>query len=142
MSDAIKIETKIDWNGGPTFMAGSSEAVPIEVTGLGNLKNYPNAWSPPHLLVSAVETCFLATLFHTLEKARIKLTSYSSTATGELTESEGTSKEISKLTLKIEAGLENPADQDKARRLMDLTEKYCYVSRSVGFSVSLDVKFI
>ena len=141
MNDKTLIQSNITWTGSRVFTANAEKSHSIQITGMGNLETFPIAWSPVHLFVSSIETCYFATVTAIFEKARINISSFTSRATGELTSADGKHKEISKVTIYIEAKLENPDDQEKAKTLIEKAENYCYVARSVKCPVALKITF-
>lgn len=142
MGNKTLVETNVAWDGKEIFTTGTMTADKIQVTGMGNLEDYPSAWSPVHMYISSIEACYFATLKAIFAKARIGLESYKSTAVGELTSSDGKNKEISKITIHVEAGLEKSSDENKAMKLMKKMDEYCYVARSVKTEIATEIMFV
>jgi uncharacterized OsmC-like protein len=141
MGDSTQIETSLNWTGSDVFTTNAGKSHGIQVIGMGGLENHPIAWSPVHMFVSSVESCYFATCRAILEKARVKLKSFNSRAFGELTSDEEHHKEISKITLNVEVRLENKDEEAKTREMMEKVKKYCYVARSIKTSVELNIVF-
>src|SRR5262249_52010179 len=86
-------------------------------------------WSPEHLLVAAMASCFEAT-FHALAKrARVHVGSLSCHARGTLAKGE-TAIAFSGIELRVEMRV-LPDDVARAKRLVDDAKKRCFVSNSL-----------
>nr|HPQ81139.1 OsmC family protein [bacterium] len=99
MGDEVKIITGMRHDGGKTKCVLSGHA-DLYAAGLGEIDAHPEAWSAPHMLVAAAESCFYLTLVAVAEKMRVEIESYSSTAEGLLTSADGKHKEISEITIR------------------------------------------
>ncbi len=112
---------------------------PIDVTGMSKAKDIPEAWSPPHMLVAAAESCFYLTLSALAEKMRIGIKSYSSTAEGIVTSSDGKHYMINEIILRPTFHLDNEEDRLRLKLLVEKAKDYCLVAQSLKTAVRVEL---
>jgi peroxiredoxin-like protein len=112
-----------------------STAPPSDFDGPGD------AWSPEHLLLAAVETCFLFTLRAVAQASRIEFTSLDLSAEGTVDRHDGGMR-FTQIVLRPRLRLPAGADKDKARRAMEKSEKACLVTASLSVPVRLEPEIV
>jgi organic hydroperoxide reductase OsmC/OhrA len=110
-------------------------APPLEFDGPGD------AWSPEHLLLAAVETCFLFTLRGVARASRIEFTVCDVTAEGTVGRVDGAMC-FMEITLRARLRLAPGADPDRARRAMEKAERSCIVSASLATPIRLEAELV
>lgn len=138
MAGEEKFMTELRYEGGKVISLFESHP-PIDVVGMSKAKDIPEAWSPPHLLLSAVESCFLITLLSIAEKMKIGIKSYASTAEGIIAAVDGKHHEISEIILRPTFHLENEADRLRLKLLVQKAEEHCVVRNSLKAKVRIEV---
>jgi organic hydroperoxide reductase OsmC/OhrA len=129
--------------GGPTGYAAAtvdgmpdlSTAPPVDFDGPGD------AWSPEHLLLAAVETCFLFTLRTVARASRVDFTACDVTAEGTV-DRDGAALKFTEIVLRVRLGLPPGADLDRARRAVEKAERACLVSASLATPIRLEPDFV
>ena len=106
-------------------------APPLDFDGPGD------AWSPEHLLLAAVETCFLFTLRAVAQASRIEFTSLDLSGEGTVDRHDGGMR-FTEIVLRPRLRLPAGADEGKARRAMEKSEKGCLVTASLSVPVRLE----
>jgi peroxiredoxin-like protein len=106
-------------------------APPLDFDGPGD------AWSPEHLLLAAVETCFLFTLRAVAQASRIEFTSLELSAEGTVDRHDGGMR-FTEILLRPRLGLPADADKSRALRAMEKAEKACLVTASLSVPVRLE----
>ena len=96
-----------------------------------------DAWSPEHLLLAAVETCFLFTLRAVAQASRIEFTSLDLSGEGTVDRHDGGMR-FTEIVLRPRLRLPAGADEGKARRAMEKSEKACLVTASLSVPVRLE----
>ena len=137
MSDVVRIQTGMKHEGGRTKCTFAGHA-DLTVAGMTGIEDHPDAWSPPHLLVAATESCFFLFVVAVAEKMRIGIASYASTAEGLLTSADGKHKEVSEIVIRPVVKLMNEADRAKLPQLFKVAEEHCYVARSLSATVRIE----
>jgi peroxiredoxin-like protein len=97
----------------------------------------PGLWTPEHLLVAAVSTCFVSTFRAVAELSKVEVTSMRVAVEGILEKTDGGFR-FTKLI--VRPTVEIPAAQDTERiiRLLHKAERSCLVSRSLNSEVALE----
>jgi organic hydroperoxide reductase OsmC/OhrA len=106
-------------------------APPIEYDGPGD------AWSPEHLLLAAVQACFLLTLRAVARLSKIEFTLLDLDAVGTVDRQDRVtrfSEIVLRPTLTVAAG----TDRDTVLWLLQKTEKACLVSASLATPIRLE----
>jgi organic hydroperoxide reductase OsmC/OhrA len=125
--------------GGPTGYAALTVpgvpdlavAPPLDFDGPGD------AWSPEHLLLAAVEACFLLTLRVVAQASRVEFISLELSAEGTVDRRDGGTR-FTEIVLRPRLRLPPGADQNRALRAMEKSEKACLVTASLSVPVRLD----
>jgi peroxiredoxin-like protein len=108
-----------------------SSAPPLEFDGPGD------AWSPEHLLLAAVETCFLFSLQAVARASRLEFTSLALFAEGTVDRQDGVTR-FTDIVLRPRLTLSAGTDPERVRRLLAGVERVCLVSASLATPVRLE----
>ena len=100
-------------------------------------KGIEGIWSPEHLFIAAVNSCFMTTFLSIAENSKLEFSNFSCKAEGKLEQLEGKFR-MSEVILKPELSLINPKDIDKAERILQKSEKACLISNSINSKVLLE----
>ena len=130
-------------SGGP---AGYAE---VSAEGLPDLRTAPptdfdgpgDAWSPEHLLVAAIETCFLFTLRAVVAASRLEFLSLELEGEGTVDRKDGATR-FTEIVLRPRLVLAAGADREKALRVLEKSEKACLVSASLSTPIRLEPKVV
>lgn len=98
-------------------------------------KGIAGIWSPEHLFVAAVNTCFMTTFLAVAENSKLEFQTFHSKAIGKLEIIEGKYM-ISEITLMPEVKLTNISDTEKAERIMHKSEAACLISNSIKTNIN------
>lgn len=127
-------------------LSGGSEGYAVvSAAGMPELRTAPpadfggpgDAWSPEHLLMAAVETCFLFTLRAVARASKVEFTSLQLTGEGTLDRKDGVTR-FTEIVLRPRLKLPAGADREKAMRVLEKSEKACLVSASLSAPVRLE----
>jgi peroxiredoxin-like protein len=129
--------------GGPTGHATLSTA------GIPDLRSAPpldfdgpgDAWSPEHLLLAAVETCFLFTLRAVAQASRLSFTALEVTGEGTVDREDGGMR-FTGIVLRPRLRLAPGADRERALRALEKAEQACLVSRSLSTPIRLEPEIV
>jgi peroxiredoxin-like protein len=98
-----------------------------------------DAWTPEHLLLAAVQGCFLFTLRAVARASKLDFVSLEVETSGTVDRRDGVTRFVEivlRPTLVVPAGTE----RDRALRLLEKTEKACLVSSSLSTPVRLEAR--
>jgi peroxiredoxin-like protein len=93
-------------------------------------KGMAGIWSPEHLLVAAVNSCFMTTFLAIAENSKFNFVNFESNADGRVEKVDGKYM-ISEVVLAPVLTIASEADREKALRVLEKSEAACLVSNSV-----------
>lgn len=93
-------------------------------------KGMEGIWSPEHLFAAAVNSCLMTTFLAIAENSKLEFVSLNSTAVGKLDKVDGKYM-MTEVVLRPTLVINNPEVQEKAKRVLDLSEKACLISNSI-----------
>jgi peroxiredoxin-like protein len=99
-------------------------APPVEFDGPGD------AWTPEHLLLAAVQACFLFTLRAVARASKIELLHVDVGASGTVDRTDGVTR-FTEIVLCPTVTLAAGIDRDRINRLLEKAERACLVSASL-----------
>jgi peroxiredoxin-like protein len=129
--------------------AGPAGAATLTVDGMPILESAPpvefggpgDAWSPEHLLLAAVESCFAFTLQAVARASRLDFASLALFAEGTVERQEGVVR-FTEIVLRPRLTLAPGVDRDRALRVMEKAEKACLVTASLSAPVRLEPQIV
>jgi organic hydroperoxide reductase OsmC/OhrA len=110
-------------------------APPLEFDGPGD------AWSPEHLLLAAVQACFLFSLRAVARGSHIELLTCEVAAEGTVDRSDRVTR-FTEILLRARLELPPGADPDRVRRAVEKAEHACLVSASLTTPVRLELELL
>jgi peroxiredoxin-like protein len=127
--------------GGPSGYAG------VSAPGLPELRTAPpvdfggpgDAWSPEHLLLAAVQTCFLFTLRAIAPVSKVEFTALELDATGTVDRRDGVTR-FTEIVLRPRMTVPPGTDRERALKILEKAEKACLVTASLATPVRLEVE--
>jgi peroxiredoxin-like protein len=108
-----------------------SAAAPSDYDGPGD------AWSPEHLLLAAVQTCFLLTFRAIARAAKVEFAALELAAAGTVDRQDGITR-FTEIVLRPRLTVPTGADRDRALRALEKSEKACLVSASLSTPIRLE----
>jgi peroxiredoxin-like protein len=100
-----------------------------------------DAWSPEHLLLAAVESCFLFTFQTIARNSKLAYTSLELSGEGIVDRKEGVTR-FSAIVLRPTLRLTASNERDRAMRIMEKSEQACLVTASLSTPVRLEPEII
>lgn len=118
----------------------SAEDVPrtINFSSPPEFQGEPGLWTPEHLLVASVATCFLATFRAVAENSKLQVARLEVEAEGVLEKQEGGFR-FTRVVVRPRLTIADAADQERAQRLLEKAERACLISRSLSSQVEMQV---
>jgi peroxiredoxin-like protein len=130
-------ETEVKWTG---ERAGKLESPGLPAIGVGAPPEFSGRtgdWSPEHLLVGSVNTCFVLTLLAIAENSKVPLVSVASSANGKLEKIPGGGYQVTEIVLKPRVVVAAAADLNRIGRLLEKAKQNCFISNSIKSAVEL-----
>jgi organic hydroperoxide reductase OsmC/OhrA len=100
-----------------------------------------DAWSPEHLLLAAVETCFMFTFRAVALASKFDFLSLDLLGSGTVDRKDGVTR-FTEIALGTRLTLPKGADPERARRMLEKGKNTCLVTASLSLPVSLDVEIV
>lgn len=143
MSDIHQYQVDLKWN---TDRKGtiSSPILPnqIEVATPPEFpKGVAGIWSPEHLFIASANSCLMTTFLAIAENSKIEFISFECSAVGTLDKVDS-KYAITEITLKPKLVIPNTQNIDKAKRILEMSEKACLISNSIKSILILEPEII
>lgn len=97
----------------------------------------PGQWTPEHLFVASVASCFISTFSGMAEYSKLEFRSLSLEVEGVIEKDEGGWR-FTRVVVRPRLKLAHAPDAERANRLLQKAEKACLVARSLACPVALE----
>jgi len=101
----------------------------------------PGLWTPEHLLLAAVSTCYVSTLRAVAEASKAEFHSLELTVEGTIEKQEGGFR-FTRIVLHPVVAIPQEAERERMGRLLEKAERACLVSRSLACTMVLELKIV
>ena len=96
-----------------------------------------DAWSPEHLLLASVQSCFLFTLRAIARLAKVEFITLDLEASGTVNRQDGVTR-FTEIVLRPRLTLSSSTDRERALHVLEKSEKMCLVSASLSTPIRLE----
>ena len=131
-------QTEVEWTGEKRGQLRASGLPGIQVAAPPEFKGYEKTWTPEHLFVAAISSCFMTTFLAIAELSKLEFISFSASATGKLEKVEGRGLMITEVTVRPRLTLLRGQDIERASRILEKAERNCLISNSISSTVRLE----
>jgi peroxiredoxin-like protein len=131
-------ETEIEWKGEKDLALGASKLPMINAGAPPEFKGRDSNWSPEHLFVAALNSCYALTLLAILEFSKIPIVALASTAKGKLEKIAGASYQITEIVVKPRIVICSADDLTRMPRILEKAKQNCFVSTSIKSKVIIE----
>lgn len=129
--DAHTYKIAVDWvRDRIGTLSSETMETTIAISAPPEFKGKAGKWSPEHLFVAAIGSCFMTTFLAVAEKARLEFSKFSCSAVGFL-EIEDNKWRVSKVALHPTLCVSSSKMMPVATNILRITEHSCIISRSV-----------
>jgi len=126
------------WTQGRRGIADTEPPVEaIDFSAPPEFRGEAGSWSPEHLLLAAVASCFVITFRGIAELSKFEFDSLDVRVDGTIEKAEG-GLQFTTLLLKPNLGLLRDGDGERALRLLYKTERSCLISRSLKCATRIE----
>lgn len=126
------------WEGGRKGKVSAEGIAPaIQFSTPPEFKGDPGHWTPEHLLVAAVASCYIATLYALADLSKMEFLGLDLLVEGKLGKPEGKLR-FTEITLKPTLNIAQHRDRELANRLLAKAEQGCLIARSLACPVHLE----
>ena len=138
MSENQPYSVAIRWTGdkqGTLFSV--DELAELQVAAPPQFGGPPGVWSPEHLFVASVVSCYLTTFLAIAKNSNYDFLGFECDAEGILEQDEDRRYQISEIILRPCLELPQGANPERAERILQKAENACLISRSIRSRVRL-----
>jgi len=141
MLDAYVYHADAEWTGRRSGRLRGEGMPVIEFSAPPEFAGEPGRWTPEHLLVGAVATCFTATFMAIADLHKLTFKNFQIKAFGRLEKVSGEGYRFTEITLVPEIHLEQSA-VEIALKVLGKAEKNCFVAKSLRATIQVEPKFV
>jgi organic hydroperoxide reductase OsmC/OhrA len=131
-------ETEIEWKGQKDLRITSRKLPVIEAGTPPEFKGREGNWSPEHLFVASLSSCYTLTLLAIAEFSNVSLVSLSSTAKGKLEKVQGSSYQVTEIVVKPRVVIASAGDLTRMPRILEKAKENCFVSNSIKSAIKIE----
>jgi peroxiredoxin-like protein len=131
-------ENEVQWTGQRTGRLQAPGLPEVSVGAPPEFSGREGSWSPEHLLVAALNSCFMLTLLAIAENSKVPLVSFASSAKGTLEKVAGAGYQVTKIVLKPRVVVAASGDLSRMGRLLEKAKQNCFISNSIKSIVELE----
>jgi organic hydroperoxide reductase OsmC/OhrA len=138
MAREIIFSTKLGILDGEVVASNVESKSPIKIKMMQDEKE--DAWDPPHLYVSAIESAMMNTLLVVADNLNVGINGYSSETEAKLVSHDGKHREVSEVTIHMKIDLKNEEDRSKLKEIAKMTEDYCLIAKSIRTRINFEIE--
>jgi peroxiredoxin-like protein len=131
-------QVDVEWKGKHGGELRSDSFPKLDVTAPPEFQGQERTWTPEHLFVAAVNSCFMTTLLAIAESSRLEIVTFRSRGKGRLEKVGGSGFQITEIILKPELVIHDAKDLDRAGRILQKAEKNCLITNSIKSAVKME----
>jgi peroxiredoxin-like protein len=129
--------------GGPTgYVRVMSDGLPVlPVAAPADFDGPGDAWSPEHMLLAAVQACFLLTMRAIAGLSQLTFSSLESSITGTVDRKDGAMR-FTEIVIRPRLTVKAGTDRERAMKVMEKSERACLVSASLATPIRLEPEVV
>jgi peroxiredoxin-like protein len=140
MEDKYYYSTEIEWTGERHGDLRAPVLPELRVDAPPEFKGHEGVWTPEHLFVGAVNSCFMTTFLAIAENSKLNFVSFKADAQGKLEKQDGQGLMITEIVLRPKLMVSDARDAERASRILEKAEKHCLISNSVKTEIRLEAE--
>src|SRR6185369_10576219 len=138
MENEYFYSTDVEWSGAREGELSASALPRLHVDAPPEFKGHEGSWTPEHLFVGAVNSCFMTTFLAIAENSKLDFLGFSTAANGKLENLPGQGFQMTEITLRPRLVVANARDLERATRILEKAERHCLISNSIKTAVHLE----
>ena len=140
MENQYSYTTEVEWTGERRGDLSALHLPDLEVDAPPEFKGHEGVWTPEHLFVAAVNSCFMTTFLAIAENSKLEFVSFSADAKGKLEKLAGQGFIMTEVVLRPKLLVSHARDLERAGRILEKAEKNCLISNSIKTETRLEPK--
>lgn len=138
METQYSYSTEVEWTGERRGDLSGPDLPELAVDAPPEFKGHEGVWTPEHLFVAAVNSCFMTTFLAIAENSKLEFVSFSADAKGKLEKLEGQGFIMTEVVLRPKLLISHARDAERAGRILEKAEKNCLISKSIKTKTTLE----
>ncbi len=130
--------TEVEWTGERHGDLRAPVLPDMQVDAPPEFKGHEGVWTPEHLFVASVNSCFMTTFLAIAENSKLEFVSFSADAKGKLENLEGKGFMMTEVVLRPKLLVSHARDVERAGRILQKAEKHCLISNSIKTETKLE----
>jgi len=131
-------ESEIEWQAEKHGQVRSAGLAPIITGTPPEFKGRAGDWSPEHLLVASLNSCYMLTFLAIAEFSKIAIVSFSASAKGKLEKVEGGTYQLTEIVVKPRVVIASANDLPRMPRILEKAKENCFVSNSIKAKIAIE----
>jgi organic hydroperoxide reductase OsmC/OhrA len=131
-------QSEIEWQGEKDLRLSGSGAADIAGGAPPEFKGREGVWSPEHLFVASLNSCYVLTLLAIAEFSKIQIISLKSSARGKLEKVPGSTLQITEIVVRPRLVLGSANDLARMPRVLEKAKENCFVSNSIKSKITIE----
>ncbi len=137
MENRYFYSTEVEWTKEREGDLCSSVLPCLHVDAPPEFKGHEGSWTPEHLFVGAVNSCFMTTFLAIAENSKLDFVSFKAAADGKLEKLDGQGFIMTQIVLHPTLTISHARDAERASRILEKAERHCLISNSVKTEIKL-----
>jgi len=130
--------TEVEWTGERHGDLRAPVLPNLTVDAPPEFKGHDGVWTPEHLFVASVNSCFMTTFLAIAENSKLDFVSFKADAKGKLEKLDGAGFMMTEVTLHPRLLISHARDIERANRILEKAEKHCLISNSIKADTRLE----
>ena len=130
--------TEVEWTRERAGELSAPDLPDLEIDAPPEFKGHEGVWTPEHLFVAAVNSCFMTTFLAIAENSKLEFVSFSANAKGKLENLEDQGFMMTEVVLSPKLLISHARDAERAGRILEKAEKNCLISNSIKTETRLE----
>ena len=136
----FQFENVVVWKSAFRAILSASGHANIKVGNPTVFKGTPDVWCPEDLLIGALNTCLMLTFLYQMQRRKLEVVAYESSAQGTLEHHDGKHR-VTRILVQPRVSLKFAHDTEAARAAIKDTVDSCMISNSILATVQVDPQF-
>jgi len=130
--------TEVEWTGERHGNLRAPVLPNLTVDAPPEFKGHEGVWTPEHLFVASVNSCFMTTFLAIAENSKLGFVSFKTDAKGKLEKLDGKGFMMTEITLHPKLVISHAHDAERANRILEKAKKHCLISNSIKTETRLE----
>lgn len=130
--------TEVEWTGERHGDLSAPVLPGLKVDAPPEFKGHEGVWTPEHLFVASVNSCFMTTFLAIAENSKLEFVSFRAGAKGKLEKLTDQGFVMTEITLQPKLVVSNARDVERASRILMKAERNCLISNSIKATTRLE----